>query len=265
MRFVEGVVREAGAIAKHFSGRMGAIRDKGAGDLLTATDLEIDGLIRSRLRRRFPSFGILSEESETLLADSDYTWILDPIDGTQYFMAGIPLYAISLALKCRDETVLGMVYNPESDQLFAACSDGPPTLDGNPIGCSRVALLEEAILCVEIPNKHYSKDVNHEAMDYLRLLTDKVAQTRIIGVSALGMCYCASGGFDAYLNVSTGSKEWDLAAGEFIFRRAGAVITRNASGHIVGGPSALHASLLELFAEQGGQSWGMPRRLLKKP
>jgi myo-inositol-1(or 4)-monophosphatase len=241
------IVSEAGSITRGFLGSGAVLRDKGRGDLQTQADLAVEEFVVSRLLEAFPDHGVLSEESGERNVGAEFVWVLDPIDGTRHFQSGIPLYAISLALRHREQFVLGVVYNPESNQLFSASSGGGAFLNGTRIRCSNKTDLREATLCVEIPNRHYPAALNQEVLQQLGGLIDRVERIRVIGASALGLCYCASGGFDAYLNLSTGSRIWDVAAGLVILREAEATITTTSKNQIIGGPASLHDELLGLL------------------
>jgi len=223
------------------------IRDKGRGDIQTEGDLAVERFVTSRLLEAFPEHGIVSEESGERNAGAEYLWVLDPIDGTRYFKVGIPLYSISLALRHREQFVLGVVYNPVSDQLFSASAGGGAFLNGERIRCSEATDLRDAMVCVEIPNRHFPAELNEEVIGHLGRLIDRVDRIRVIAVSALGLCYCATGAFDAYLNLSTASKIWDVAAGLVILQEAGAKVTRTARNQIIGGPAALHDELVGLL------------------
>ena len=241
----ETIVKEAGPIAHDLFGKTAVLQLKERGDLQTQADLAVEEHIVARLAEAFPQHGILSEEAGGRNEEAEYVWVLDPIDGTRYFAAGIPLYSISLALRHGEQFVLGVVYNPETDQLFSGVAGESASLNGQPIRCSQRTELREATLCVEIPNRHFPPELNREVMGHLALLIDRVERIRIIAVSALGLCYCACGSFDAYLNLSTGSKIWDVAAGRVILQAAGARVTTTAKQQIVGGPPALHDQLVE--------------------
>lgn len=246
----EDVLKDASPLARSRFGKTQVLQIKERGDLQTRADLAVEEHVVSRLAEAFPQHGILSEETGGRNAEAEYVWVLDPIDGTRYFAAGIPLYSISLALRHGDQFVLGVVYNPETDQLFSGVAGQSASLNGQPIRCSERTDLREATLCVEIPNRHFPPELNREVLGHLATLIDRVERIRMIGVSALGLCYCACGSFDAYLNLSTGSKIWDVAAGRVILQAAGAVVTTTAQRQIVGGPPALHDQLVELLGLQ---------------
>lgn len=247
LQTAEPIVRDAGEIAKQFFGKPIRCPDKAGGEIVTETDREVEKLIFSQLKSAFPDHGFLGEESGEQDLESEFVWILDPIDGTRYFASGVPLYSISLALRQGDDLIAGIVYNPESNQFFSAGAGLGATLNNTLIRCSEVTELRDAILCVEIPHRHYPTEIITEALGHISSIIGHVDRIRIIGVSALGLCYCASGGFDAYLNISTGSKTWDLAAGKFILKEAGGLISTTAKNQFVGGPPPLHDALQKLL------------------
>lgn len=227
------------------------VRAKASGDVVTRWDLHVDSQVSNHILESFPDHGIISEESGETNADAEYVWILDPIDGSRHFSQGLPLYSISLALRRRDDLILGVVYAPEGDRLFAAETGGGATLDEEPISCSQRTSLADSIVCVEIPTRHYPIELRSYALEKLALLMDHADRVRVIGVSALGLCYTAMGGFDAYVNLSGASKIWDLAAGKVILREAGGQFTRFADGPIVGGPPVLYDQLVDLLGLPG--------------
>ena len=156
LREAEKVVRDAGEIAKHGFGDSPVLREKADSDIVTEGDLQVHRYVSSRLQELYPGHALLSEEAGAQGQDAEYVWILDPIDGTKYYARGVPLYSISLALERRGETILGVVFNPQSDQMYRAAKGQGATLDNRPIQCSSVTRLEVAMLSVEIPGRCWS-------------------------------------------------------------------------------------------------------------
>lgn len=250
--FATTVVSEAGRIATGSFRHPVGVTEKGPGDPVTQADLAIDAHIASAISKAFPDHGLVAEESGARNNGAEYVWILDPIDGTRYFAEGVPLYSISLALHKRNEAILGVVFNPETGEMFTAERGGGATLNGARIHCSARIALADSMICVEIPHRRFSLDKIERAMQKLDRLVRHADRVRIIGVSALGLCYCAAGGFGAYVNLSGTSKIWDLAAGQVILSEAGGRITTTANNEIVGGPPALHDALVDLLGIQPG-------------
>ncbi len=214
-------------------------------DLVTEADLIVNDYIIEKLLRKFPHHKVYSEEKHQQ-TNAKYLWILDPIDGTKYYARKIPLYAISLALQIDGELAIGIVYDPESEQMYYGSFDSHAMLNDIEINCSEEKNLGNCIVCVEIPSRHAPVTERNWAMEKLRVIIDTVQRARIIGVSSLGLSWCAKGGFDAYINLGSTSKIWDVAAGYVIIKKAGGVITYK-EGKIVAGPLDLHNQLIDLL------------------
>ncbi len=245
----EGIVREAGRAAKEMLPRSQVLRHKKYREIVTDGDIRVEEYVISSLRKLFPDHGFESEEMGRENADAEYVWILDPIDGTKYYAKGVPLYAVSLALKQRgrESPILGVVYSPEFEQTYCAALGAGATLNGRPIHCQSQAELEEASICLEIPSRDAPRAELQWAMEKMSLLVERAFRVRIIGVGSLGLCFCASGGFDAYINLGSMWKSHDVAAGEVIVREAGGEFfyAGETGRQIVAGPKALCERILE--------------------
>jgi myo-inositol-1(or 4)-monophosphatase len=243
----QSAVVQAGETAHRLFGKSDVVRRKDAGDIVTNADVDVERQVIATLSSAFPEHGFVSEESGDDSRGAEYVWILDPIDGTNYFSRGVPLYSISLALRRHEEFILGVVYAVESNQLFTATQGGGAFLNGEAIRCSEGKGLSDAMLCVEIPNRHAPKEVRRDALSKVAALMDVCERQRMIGVSAFGLCACAAAGFDGYVNLTKYSKIWDLAAGQVIFREAGGRLSTTRQGYLVGASERLHDELLNLI------------------
>ncbi|MCX6925262.1 MAG: inositol monophosphatase family protein [Verrucomicrobia bacterium] len=242
------VVREAGDLAKAAFGASKVVRKRLSGDLVTDVDLSVNGLLTDALQRLFPQIGIISEESEKNSVERDLTWLVDPIDGSKHFAKGIPLYAISVALQNRNELLLGVVYAPSTGEMFTALTTQGTFRNGQKAVCSQEASLERAIVCVELPSRHSGPRAIRQALQNLQAVMLHCQRARIIGVSSLGLCYAACGGFDGYVNLgSLPNACWDTAAGEIIAREAGCLVSRQKGVTIVGNRS-LHKQLADILS-----------------
>lgn len=243
----ESIVRAAGEIARREFKHPRVLREKPHADVVTQGDQMVEDHVTAALRREFPGHGLISEESGEHHPDAEFVWILDPIDGSKYYARGIPVYSISLALSRGDDLVLGVVYSPETGQMFSAAADTKAHLNGQPIHCAQVESPAKAFVCVEIPNRHAAEDVRRAGLERMSLLVDSVERVRIFGVSALGLCYCAAGGFDAYASFGCTSQVWDLAAGQFILQQAGGEISIEPGQWMLAAAPALHRQLAKLL------------------
>lgn len=240
------IVRQAGLRAKDLLDRSHIVREKAFGDIVTDGDLLVEALVISALKKHFPDHGFDSEEGAPERTDAEYVWLLDPIDGTKYYFRNIPLYSVSLALMHRGQPVLGIVYSPENDRMYCAALGCGATLNDQPIRCSSEARIDKASLCIEIPSRDASRDERGWAMEKMAALVEHTYRVRILGVGALGLCFTAAGGFDAYVNLAGPWKPCDIAAGQIILTEAdGQFLTFGRK--IIAGPPALCAELRDLL------------------
>lgn len=222
------------------------VRDKQGGDLVTTGDQIADEYIRSRIVESYPEHGIVSEESGELRPDAEYVWIVDPIDGTKHFAQGLPLYSVAVALRHATRPVVGAVYIPGTSELFSGAAGLGAFLNGERIHCSEKSRLSESIVWFEMPSRH-SDPANRElGYRYVRLLIEHTLRVRILGVSSLGLCWTATGGFDAYVHLGRTRHEWDILPGRVILEQSGARFSDLREG-IVAGPSILHDDLIKLL------------------
>jgi myo-inositol-1(or 4)-monophosphatase len=238
LTIAEQIVRDAGRKARDMLHHAHVLRHKAYGDFVTDGDAAVEEDVISALRKHFPDHGFDSEERDKENAGAEYVWILDPIDGTKYYAKDVPLYSVSLALRRRDQLVLGIVYMPEMDRMYSAEKGRGATLNGQPIHCSSETQLQNAHLCLEIPSRDVPEADRGLAFDRLASLVQNAYRVRVLGVASVGLCFCAAGGFDAYANLGSIWKRCDNAAGELILREAGgefALVGR----HIVAGPAPL--------------------------
>jgi myo-inositol-1(or 4)-monophosphatase len=232
------LVREGGIIAKDMIRRIDIRTDKGQGDFVTTADLRVEAHILTQLRRAFPEHGFFSEERGGERTDAEYVWVLDPIDGTKHYVRGNPMYSVSLALVRAGMSVLGVVYLPEVEQFYVAERGAGATLNGRPVHVSAETRLERAMPCVEIPSRHAGSEEKRWAFDRLEALIRHTQRVRIVGVSSIGLCLCASGAFDAYVNLGSGWKPHDVAAARLVMTEAGGRYETSGQ-RIVAGPETL--------------------------
>jgi myo-inositol-1(or 4)-monophosphatase len=251
-RFLEEtkkIILSAGKMAKDLPLDSRVLIPKGQDQFFTQGDLNVENYVIGKLKEQFPDHGFDSEEMGQENSNREYVWMLDPIDGSKYYARNIPLYAISLALRKRDKLVLGVVYIPESNQMYCASLGEDATLNGQIISCSSIKGLKDASIYLEIPSGDCPLEQQKTAMKKMALLIQHTYRVRIIGVGSLGLCFCSSGGFDAYVNLGSASKACDIAAGEFILRRAGGQFIRvgTEENHIIAGPAKLCSEIQALI------------------
>jgi myo-inositol-1(or 4)-monophosphatase len=209
------VAREAGALQKRrFLDRDAMIfKFKGPQDYLTATDGEVEKLVRTRLLEAFPGDTFLGEEDGGQV--SERTWVVDPIDGTSNFARGIPHFCISIAFVLDGAASIGVIYQPILDELFAAAKGLGTTINGGPIRTASTASLDKSLLEV-------GRASRQPQAAYLAML-DKVMATgaaiRGAGSGALAVANVAAGRVDACFE--THMYSWDCLAGLVLVKEAG--------------------------------------------
>ena len=172
---------------------------KGRADIVTDVDLAAEKAILGLLREEYPDFGILSEESEPIRADSDYTWVVDPLDGTRNYANGVPHFCTVVGLARRDEVVVGVTYDPARQELFTAEAGKGAYLNGTPISVTESQEMSQSLLSFDLG---YVDEKAGLALDMVRSLWPGVQSMRMMGSAALGIAYAAAGRVDLYFHHS---------------------------------------------------------------
>ncbi len=204
-------------------------------DIKLDLDVRSQKLIESRLRGVYPEAALLGEEGEAGAPDSEYRWVVDPIDGTVNFAYTIPHACVSIALQEKGgraasgayedgyRTILAVVYDPFCNELWTATAGGPARLNSRIIRVSSRRKLAETIVSIGFAKSRE----NLEAMlPYFQHLVHRIRKIRMMGSAALALTYVATGRFDAY--IERGIRIWDIAAGGLILECAGGEFWRKA-------------------------------------
>lgn len=187
----------------------------------TDVDVAADQMIKQICGQLIPGSGFINEELGSQDVDSEYRWIIDPIDGTVNFMHGVPHFCISVALQHNKETVMGYVYQPVYDEMYVAMKGKGARLNGEPIHCSPRNSLETSVVATGFP--YGSPDWMDNFLDAVYKVIKKVQGFRRMGSAALDLCYVATGRLDAFFEYQLNS--WDVAAGALLVEEAGGKIT----------------------------------------
>ncbi|MEZ5537354.1 MAG: inositol monophosphatase family protein [Thiolinea sp.] len=215
--------RQAGDIIRRYSDKVENLRihHKEENDFVTEVDRQAEQTIITALRKAYPDHAILGEESGSHGDNqAEYQWVIDPLDGTTNFLYGIPHFAVSIGLKQRGRLLLGVVYDPMKDELFAAARGDGATLNNRKIRVSDKVSLHNALLGTGIAFRK-DQDLNL-SLESMKVLLPGTAGVRRPGSAALDLAYVAAGRFDGFWEF--GLKEWDIAAGALIVQEAGGLI-----------------------------------------
>ncbi|MFT7400080.1 MAG: myo-inositol-1(or 4)-monophosphatase [Rheinheimera aquimaris] len=243
--------RSAGNVIARACGQLDMVQklQKGSNDFVTNVDKEAEQAIVQVLKKSFPTHGIVGEEhGDYGNSDSEFQWIIDPLDGTTNFIKGIPHFAVSIALKHQGKLDQAVVFDPLRGELFTASRGRGAQLNGTRIRVNNLADMSGTILATGFPFKNKTHLPAHAAM-VTGLLAD-AADIRRTGSAALDLAYVAAGRFDGFFEI--GLKPWDIAAGELIVREAGGLVcdfvggnNHMRSGNIVAAAPKVLAGMLK--------------------
>lgn len=247
--------RAAGSIINRASLDVDALRvsSKGTNDFVTEVDHAAEGAIIETLLKAYPNHGILAEESGRNhgAKDSEYVWIIDPLDGTTNFIHGLPIYCVSIALAYRGVVQQAVVYDPSRNDLFYATKGRGAFMNDRRLRVSKRNRMSEALIGTGFPFRR-----GDNAKRYLKMFEEVMGQCaglRRPGAAALDLCYVAAGYYDAFFE--TGLAPWDVAAGSLIVTEAGGLIG-NFTGEadylhqreVVAGNPKIYAQLVQTLA-----------------
>lgn len=189
-------------------------------DVVTRADKESEAFLLDKIREQFPGHAVLGEESGRHVGTSDYCWVIDPLDGTNNYSQGLPVFTVSLGLQYREETILGVVYAPYFNELYTAIKGEGACFNGQAIHVSAKEDLAHAILGTGFP---YDKDVNpdNNATNVAAILPS-IRGLRRMGSAAYDLCCVAAGWLDGYWELAL--QPWDMCAGALIVEEAGGVV-----------------------------------------
>ncbi len=243
-----GIAREAGRIQlANFRSPTLNVETKGNDyDLVTATDKACEAFVASRVRELYPSHSVLSEESGADDVVSDWQWVVDPVDGTTNYKSGLPYFTISIGIRYRGDTVIGVVYAPRLDELFTAVKGEGAKLNGEPISCSTCRALSKAVVCTGFPYDK-AENADNNIAEAVRVIP-KVRGFRRLGSASLDICYTAMGVLDAFWELNL--HIWDVCAAYLIATEAGCEISSLRTGRgesVLIAPSQLVKPMLDLL------------------
>lgn len=190
-------------------------------DLVTQFDKESEALIIKEILEHYPETGIVAEEGSSRNPENRYRWYIDPLDGTNNFVHGIPIFSVSMALYDGNEPLVGVVYDPTRDECFTAVRGGGASLihrdTERPLSVSQNAPLSSCIVATGFPYDHMTSP--HNNIPHLGEVIRHVQGIRRCGSAAMDMAYIAAGRFDAYWEFKL--HRWDVAAGILLVQEAG--------------------------------------------
>lgn len=250
--------RHAGKVMMRYMDRLDSIHvsQKGRHDFVTEVDKSCEQTIIQIIQKKYPDHRILAEESGLTEKNNqaDITWIIDPLDGTTNYIHGFPQFAVSIAVRYKDQLQQGVIYDPLRDELFSASRGQGAKLNDRRIRVSSRTHLKEALLGTGFS----CKDPQNQLQAYfmiIQTLANEVVGIRRAGSAALDLAYIASGRLDGFWEM--GLKIWDMAAGVLLIKEAGGIVSDNNgnenylnTGNIIAGNPKIFKAVLAVVQEK---------------
>lgn len=203
------------------------LEKKGENDFVTKIDKEAEKAIIEKIQTSFPDHSFVGEEGGKIDGNEEFTWIIDPLDGTTNFIKGIPHFAVSIALMHKGRLDQAVVFDPIRGELFTASKGAGAQLNGFRIRTSNAKDLTNTVLATAFPFK--AKENTEDAVNRFKNIFMQSGDVRRCGSAALDLAYVAAGRYDGYWE--RGVQPWDTAAGELLVRESGGLVTDFSGGN----------------------------------
>ena len=239
---------EAGAseLQRFFNGSFKITNKEGINNLVTEVDHKSEKAIINIIKKSFPNHYILSEEAGEIIEDSEFKWIIDPIDGTVNYANGIPICCVSIALEKNGKMILGAVYNPFIGEMFFAEKGEGAFLNNQKISVTKTTDINKSCLVTGFPYSYL--DTPNGPLQVIEKFIRKGIPVRRLGSAAIDLCWVAAGRFDGFYEHNLSA--WDSAAGFLMVEEAGGKVTDFKGDyyspyqpHIIASNGLLHADL----------------------
>jgi myo-inositol-1(or 4)-monophosphatase len=240
------------------------VEKKGAIDLVTQIDREVEKMFRALIAERFVSHAVLAEEFEAR-GDrgrvAEYTWVFDPVDGTTNYAHGLPIFCCAASLEQNGRPIVAAIYDPTRRELFTAEKGAGAWLNGAPLRVSSASALIDSLLCTGFP---YTVQTNADFLldlfgDFIR----KARAVRRLGSAAIDLAYVAAGRLDGFWEASL--SPWDVSAGALIVEEAGGAVTRldggpfdSRRGDVLASNGLIHQPMLDVIRSARERPGGSP-------
>jgi myo-inositol-1(or 4)-monophosphatase len=216
LEVAETAARTAGKLLRDNFQQRQQVNAIAAHDVKLAMDVEAQELITDVLLKEFPGHAIYGEEGIAGDESNPHQWVVDPLDGTVNYFYGIPHFCVSIALRLRSEIIVGVIYDPMREEMWAGQKGETPKLNRQSFHVSDRAALAEAVISIGLAKTGETINAN---FPLLQAMIHRVRKCRVLGSAALDLAYVACGRFDAY--IETGISLWDIAAGWLLIETAG--------------------------------------------
>ena len=222
------VAKQAGAFIREQAQTfdVGAVQTKSLNSLVSYVDIESEKMLVKGLKEVFPDASFLTEEQTIATSETEYRWIIDPLDGTTNFIHKVPVYSVSVALYKGDNALVGVVYEVNRDECFSAFHQGGAFCNERKISVTKATKLADTLIATGFPFEDF-KFIDK----YVYALRNMMIHTRGVrrlGSAAADLAYVAMGRFDGFFEYNL--NPWDVAAGILLVREAGGVVSDFSNG-----------------------------------
>ena len=208
-------------LQRFFNGEFTITNKEGINNPVTEADHAAEKAIIDIIQQNFPNHFILSEETGEIITDSEYKWIIDPIDGTINFANGIPICCVSIGVEKAGEMIMGAVYAPILNELYVAEKGGGAFLNDKKIKVGNKSEVIKSCLVTGFPYTYL--DAPNGPLNIFEKLVRKGVPVRRLGSAAIDLCWVAAGRFDGFYEHKLSA--WDSAAGFLLVQEAGGKVT----------------------------------------
>ena len=245
--------RRAGAIINRASQDIGTltVKSKNYNDFVSEVDVAAERAIIDTLKDAYPQHGFLGEESGPSEHQSDFIWIIDPLDGTTNFLHNFPQYCVSIALQHKGEITQAVIYEPNRNELYTATKGRGAFLNDKRIRVSKCDKLKESLIGTGFPFRDFKHLDTYLGM--FKSMLQKSSGIRRPGSAALDLAYVANGSLDAFWEI--GLSSWDIAAGALLVQEAGGIISNLngkegwlESGNVLASTPKIYDAMIETLA-----------------
>ena len=208
-------------------------------DVVTKVDKACEDYLLKEIARLYPTHSVLGEETgQHVHTDSDWAWVVDPLDGTNSYSQGLPVFCVSIGVTYKNDCVVGVVYAPYLNELYTAIKGEGAWLEKEPLHVSQKTSLKECVVASGFPYDKATNPINN--IREVSIIVPQVRGFRRMGSAAYDLCCTAMGTIDAYWEYNL--NPWDVCAGQLIVREAGGIVIPlcdNRKISIIAGPEAL--------------------------
>lgn len=221
----EKIARRVGKFLLKKQNEVEILQFKDRQDILTNVDLQAEKKIIEAIEEKYPSHNIFSEEIGLVEKDSQYTWFIDPLDGTKEYSRGLPVFNVNISLEARKETLLGVVYIPKIDELYS-CAKGMGAFENKKrIKVSQQDKLKNSFIYTHLPSYKVLKEKFEEMWEKLGTILNSCYRLRSFQPDIISLCWLAKGGLDGYVFLMEDEKWFDVGAGILMVQEADGKVT----------------------------------------